>query len=93
MLFPRAEVEPSRTGIALTEVEDALPVVSWLGVVSASSTTEDRDAIEADGFVPVTHGPGMPLLGEWTVIGLTLGIAVLGIVVAYAWPPRSAPRI
>lgn len=36
---------------------------------------------------------GMPLLGEWTVIGLTLGIAVLGIVVAYAWPPRSAPRI
>ncbi len=63
MLFPRAH-DDDRTAIALTEVEGALPIVSWLGVVSTSSTTEEREDDDDDGFVPVTNGPGMPLLGE-----------------------------
>ena len=58
MLFPRARDTRPRTAIALTHVEGALPVVSWLGVTDEPGTSDD------DGFVVVPHGPGLPLLGE-----------------------------
>ena len=50
-----------RTAIALTPVDGALPVVSWLGPTRGAETGE---LTEADGFSVVEHGPGMPLLGE-----------------------------
>ena len=59
MLFPSTRDGRSRTAVALTDVQDALPVVSWLGVADGYSAME-----EADGFVAVTNGPGLPLLGE-----------------------------
>ncbi len=58
MLFPRARDTRPRTAIALTHVEGALPVVSWLGV------TDEPGASDDDGFVVVPNGPGLPLLGE-----------------------------
>ena len=56
MLFPSARDERPRTAIAVTDVEGALPVVSWLGATA--------EADGPDGFVAVANGPGMPLLGE-----------------------------
>jgi alpha-galactosidase len=59
MLFPRAPQGRPRTSIALTDVEGGLPVVSWLGLAAG-----DGAEAEADGFVAVANGPGVPLLGE-----------------------------
>ena len=60
--FPPAdEGADLRTAIALTPVDGALPVVSWLGPTRGAETGE---LTEADGFSVVEHGPGMPLLGE-----------------------------
>ena len=56
MLFPRALGADPRTAVTLVDVDDALPVVSWLG---ATDRGED-----ADGFGVVANGPGLPLLGE-----------------------------
>ena len=56
MLFPRALGAGPRTAVTLADVDEALPVVSWLG---ATDRGED-----ADGFGVVAHGPGLPLLGE-----------------------------
>ncbi len=61
MLFPSARSPSARTAIALTPVEDALPVVSWLGPSTGADAGELEDG---DGFTVVEHGPGMPLLGE-----------------------------
>jgi alpha-galactosidase len=58
MMFPRVGDGATHTAVALTDVPDALPVVSWLGVA------DPRYPLDDDGFIVVANGPGMPLLGE-----------------------------
>src|SRR3954470_18665791 len=57
MLFPRVVEGTPRTAVSVTEVDDGLPILSWLG-------TTDAGPDGPDGFVNVDKGPGLPLLGE-----------------------------
>ena len=64
-LFPPADQGAAlRTAIALTPVDGALPVVSWLGPTRGV----EPGALRRRGSRRLrrwpTHGPGMPLLGE-----------------------------
>ena len=54
MLFPLTTRSAPRTSVELDTSHDGLPVVSWVGVASATTG--------ADACVP--NGPGMRLLGE-----------------------------